>query len=673
MLSEKLLNAIDFIHITQFLGGNEGWHLDCTYHMHLKHIDSCLKKNLTSKMIKNISKNTILLFYCLSYLFTLIIVSDSVGFAHAYAEGKATYLFTLGLFLAYSGLYLIPSIVLTLLAQLIFKHPSKIVSTTAIVSSGITSVLLYANAKIYSLYGMFINGFIINLVTTPGGIESMGGSTASDIGFAMIALGLIAVHACFWWLSKYASKINILSNLKIQANLKYLVLSFGILIFLLQGYYAVNDAFYHNSLFKHASTIPFFKRITAQHFFSRIGFNISPSQNIKIKGQLKYPLKALAINDSKPYNIIWLTSESWRADTLNQEVMPKSFAFAQQAINFQSNLSGGNGTRMGVFSMMTGLPGNYWFSFMHENKGAALFDVLQQKNYQIQLYTSALFSYPEFDQTIFSHVPKQYMHELQNTGLMGWQRDRKNVTDMLSFIANRDHSKPFFTFMFFESPHARYHFPAESIIKTNYRNDINYATLNRDALRDNIVPIKNRYLNAVHHLDSQFARVFEFMKQEHLMEKTIVILVGDHGEEFMEHGYWGHNSTFVDQQIHTPLVIYIPNTPAKVVKHMTSHMDIIPTLMPLLGVKNPASDYALGNNLLSNTFRTYTYSSDWSRITYIDNNVKETFDLSGYSTLEPSTHNDKPLNQTQANALNQQRLSIIHNIMADLSKFLSAY
>ena len=143
-------------------------------------------------MIKNISKNSILLFYSLSYLFTLIIVSDSVGFAYAYAEGKATYLFTLGLFLAYSALYLIPSIVITLLAQFIFKTHSKIVSATAIVSSGITTVLLYANAKIYSLYGMFINGFIFNLVTTPGGIESMGGSTASDIGFAMIALALIA-------------------------------------------------------------------------------------------------------------------------------------------------------------------------------------------------------------------------------------------------------------------------------------------------------------------------------------------------------------------------------------------------------------------------------------------------------------------------------------------------
>ena len=70
--------------------------------------------------------------------------------------------------------------------------------------------------------------------------------------------------------------------------------------------------------------------------------------------------------------------------------------------------------------------------------------------------------------------------------------------------------------MFFESPHARYFFPQESVIAKPYRNDLNYATLSKEALSKDIVPIKNRYINAVHHLDSQYKRVFDYLKDKKL-------------------------------------------------------------------------------------------------------------------------------------------------------------
>ena len=157
--------------------------------------------------------------------------------------------------------------------------------------------------------------------------------------------------------------------------------------------------------------------------------------------------------------------------------------FAAQAHRFTRNYSGGNGTRMGVFSMFMGIPGNYWFPFLQEQRGAAIIDVLQKQGYQMDLYTSARFSYPEFEKTIFSQIPAEQLHSLDD-GRPGWERDRTNVTRMLDFIGKRDPAKPFFTFMFFESPHARYFFPQESVIKTPYYDDINYATLSKHDLRE---------------------------------------------------------------------------------------------------------------------------------------------------------------------------------------------
>src|SRR3989338_5842874 len=124
--------------------------------------------------------------------------------------------------------------------------------------------------------------------------------------------------------------------------------------------------------------------------------------------------------------------------------------------------------------------------------------------------------------------------------------------------------------MFFESPHARYYFPQTSVIATPFRDDLNYATLSKTVLRNDIVPIKNRYINSVHHLYMQYGRIFEYLKTHQLLDSTIVILIGDHGEEFMEHGFWGHNSTFVDQQVRTPLVIYAPGMKPVASDQMTS-------------------------------------------------------------------------------------------------------
>ena len=431
------------------------------------------------------------------------------------------------------------------------------------------------------------------------------------------------------------------------------------------------DSYANNQLNIVAESIPFYQTVSAKGFFKKLGFTTQRETKLKIKGKLNYPLNPIQFSKpAKPYNIIWLTSESWRADMLDEKIMPNSWNFAKNAARYTRNYSGGNGTRMGVFSMFTGIPGNYWFSFLETRRGAAIIDVLQHQQYQMSFYTSAKFSYPEFDKTVFAHVPTEQLHD-QNKNSTGWENDRDNVTDLLSFIDKRDQGKPFFTFMFFESPHARYYFPPESVIATPYRDDLNYATLSKAALRDNIVPIKNRYINSVHHLDMQFGRIFDYLKANQLLDNTIVILNGDHGEEFMEHGFWGHNSTFVDQQVLTPLVIYTPEMKPLVSDQMTSHMDIVPTIMPLLGVKNPSSDYATGYNLLAGEKRTHTYISDWDKVVYVDDDVKITQPVNGksFALMKASKGNDAPLTDEERKLVLQKKQKAMVQLVQDLGKF----
>lgn len=87
----------------------------------------------------------------------------------------------------------------------------------------------------------------------------------------------------------------------------------------------------------------------------------------------------------------------------------------------------------------------------------------------------------------------------------------------------------------------------------------------------------------------------------------------------MEKGRWGHNSSFAEEQIRTPLILWIPGTGSGFVEKLTGHLDITPTLLPSPGVKNLVEDYSLGYNLLDDCQRPYTVISDWSQICYVDN------------------------------------------------------
>ena len=84
--------------------------------------------------------------------------------------------------------------------------------------------------------------------------------------------------------------------------------------------------------------------------------------------------------------------------------------------------------------------------------------------------------------------------------------------------------------------------------------------------------------------------------------KALVILSGDHGQEFNEnlHNYWGHSSNFSKAQIRVPLVVRFPggDDAGKVLGHRTTHYDVVPTIMGrYLGVENEPEVYSLGYDL----------------------------------------------------------------------------
>jgi arylsulfatase A-like enzyme len=99
------------------------------------------------------------------------------------------------------------------------------------------------------------------------------------------------------------------------------------------------------------------------------------------------------------------------------------------------------------------------------------------------------------------------------------------------------------------------------------------------------------YLEALHdgeitQSDTAFATFIADLKAAGLYEKSAVIVVSDHGDEFNEHGGLGHGHSVYQELVRIPLMIRAPGRmpKGKVVEADVEMMDLYPTMMELLGV-----------------------------------------------------------------------------------------
>ena len=595
--------------------------------------------------------------YFLSNLLILFVIQLFTGRAALSGLPSEGGLFLLVAAAGYAALYVGLLAGLCRLIGLVVGHAIEQMLAVALLS--LLTILLLVDSQIYGMYGFHLNGFVWNLVTTPGGVESMGGSESTSMTVAAVCLFVVALQVGLLLLMRSRS----------VPGLRYVV---AVLVLCMVGERAVYGFSHlkgYRPVLMAAQSVPFYQPTTFRRVAEDFGVEMTRSTELQadVKGRLHYPQNPIqvAADAAKP-NVMILVAESLRWDMLTPEIMPNLWRFAQQhGTRFTDHLSGGNGTRMGIFSLFYGLPGNYWFSILDERKAPVVMDQLQAEHYRLGLFTSANFSYPEFDRTVFVNVPKENM--VSDDKEEGWKRDRRNVARLLDWLEANPAGQPFMGFMFFESAHARYYFPDESVIREDYLPELNYATMD---LETDMAGIFNRYINASHHLDQQLGRVLTALEESGKLDDTVVVITGDHGEEFMENGRWGHNSEFHQQQIRVPLVVSVPGLAPAVVTRPTSHMDVMPTLLPLLGVTNPASDYAIGTSLFAeHRDQPYRLVASWDALAYVGGDYKVAMPLKagGLSEMTISTADDQaPADEA---AVLSQLSGALASVLKDISRF----
>src|SRR5438477_7214023 len=83
-------------------------------------------------------------------------------------------------------------------------------------------------------------------------------------------------------------------------------------------------------------------------------------------------------------------------------------------------------------------------------------------------------------------------------------------------------------------------------------------------------------------------RGLEALRAAGQLDRTIVIVVGDHGEALGEHGEATHGLFAYDATLRVPLIVDAPGVRPGVVHAPVSHVDLVPTVLELLGIATPS-------------------------------------------------------------------------------------
>lgn len=481
----------------------------------------------------------------------------------------------------------------------------RAVQSAAVGWGGFLSLFFGLDLLVFSQYRFHISPAMLELFFGPAGREIFAFSTWMWILAILAVLCIFALAFAGTLLAK-----------RFSFRPKTIALIIGIwgLVFLAyNGIYAWGKFNMISSVISQRAVLPLAHPFSANRRLRKLGFE--PKKELYAtpsRGTLSYPLHPLTCHTpAQPQNVLVLLVESWRADSLSEQVMPNlTRRLSQPSMTyFTDHLSGGNATEAGVFSLFYSMPYVYWNDFTGRQLPPVLVTQAWDTGYLPAIYASGKLNSPTFHQNIFAHVPNL---RLNSKGENKWERDVDSIQDFEHFLDTYDQKRPFFGFLFLDAPHGA-SYPAQDAVFTPAQ-EVNYLLVTKNT---DPTPYLNQYKNSVHFTDRMIERVLNDLEKRGLLKNTFIIITGDHGQEINDtrHNFWGHNSNFAKYQTHVPLLVWDPSAKqARRISYRTTHYDIAPTVLEkIYGCTNDPKDYSIGQNLFDSTPRPFALICSYTK------------------------------------------------------------
>lgn len=100
---------------------------------------------------------------------------------------------------------------------------------------------------------------------------------------------------------------------------------------------------------------------------------------------------------------------------------------------------------------------------------------------------------------------------------------------------------------------------------------------------DEIIPL---YKGEISFLDEQVGRLIRLLKEKGVYERTLIVLVADHGESMTEKGIFFCHAGMYNPVMHVPLIMTLPEKLPRGIRinRLTSSVDIFPSVLRILGI-----------------------------------------------------------------------------------------
>jgi lipoteichoic acid synthase len=101
--------------------------------------------------------------------------------------------------------------------------------------------------------------------------------------------------------------------------------------------------------------------------------------------------------------------------------------------------------------------------------------------------------------------------------------------------------------------------------------------------------LKTRYLDAIFEADEQIGDLVDELKANGMSAETLLIVTGDHGEAFQQHGSFGHGNGLYEEEVRVPLILINPQLfSGQSTERLMGHADVAPSILHVLNVPPPS-------------------------------------------------------------------------------------
>ncbi|MBX3027535.1 sulfatase [bacterium] len=334
-----------------------------------------------------------------------------------------------------------------------------------------------------------------------------------------------------------------------------------------------------------------------------------------------------------PFNVVVVLIDTLRADHLGaygyeRPTSPSFDALAREATLFDGVTAQAPWTKPSVASLMTG-------RFVHHHgvvssrdaladDAHTLAEAMRDRGYRTAAFSGNPWVTPEFrfDQgfaefesgramgpqlTVLYRTLRRLdrVTHLDLARLAFWgasanldnsERDRQLTDSAVKWIGEQTADAPFFLYVHLIGPHDPYDPPLEYVRRfrepgwdgrkgptkppTRVQTDFDTAAPLGDSEKAALIA---QYDGAIAFADEQLGRVVEALRRSGQLDRTLLVVTADHGEEFYEHRNWRHGNQLYGEVVHVPLLFRFPNAPQAARRNdLAMLVDLFPTLVALV-------------------------------------------------------------------------------------------